>query len=273
MPTLYQLNRLLVADVTTNGVLLDAGEFDVLSLANAPDDVKAGDTLEVFLYRDSADGVAATLSIPRVQVGECAYLKAVSVRGRSAFLDWGLPKDLLLPSTEQTYPVREGNSYVVHVFLDNNGRAMATTKLYDHLDEFAGDLQVGEAVDLLISGESELGFKAVINHQHLGLIYHNELSQPLRFGTRMKGWIKAIRDDGKIDLNINVLAREDRDQLEALILEKLQQADGRLELSDKSSPGAIFRVFKVSKKNFKRALGSLYKQQLIRISEDFIERV
>jgi len=164
-------------------------------------------------------------------------------------------------------------AYVVYAYLDNQQRPVATTMLHHHLNEEAGALKVGDMVELLIAAKSDLGFKAVINNKQLGLIYHDELSQPLSFGTRMKGWIKTIRSDGKIDLSINSLDEKTRDQLEARILKQLREADGRIDISDKSSPEVIFKVFKVSKKNFKRALGSLYKQRLITIEPTYIELV
>jgi predicted RNA-binding protein (virulence factor B family) len=162
---------------------------------------------------------------------------------------------------------------VVYVYLDKQGRPVASTKLHKFLDEGQGNLEVGQQVDLLIADKTDLGFKAVINNKHLGLIYHGELSQPLEIGAQMKGWVKKIRDDGKINLNVNALDSETRDELGVEILRRLKEEGGRIELSDKSSPEKIFSVFKVSKKNFKRAIGSLYKQRLIKISPKFIELV
>lgn len=273
MSTLDQYNRLTVTSVSPKGVFVDGREFGTLYLREAPEHLKKDDVVNAFIYKDANDQLSATAAKALVKVGECAYLRVVSTNDIGAFLDWGLPKDLLLPFSEQAYPVREGASYVVYVYFDNSGRVVATTLLHHHLDEECDQLAAGDAVDLLIAAKSELGFKAVVNGQYLGLIYHDDLSQPLRFGTKMKGWVKAIRDDGKIDLSINTLDKKTRDQLESRILKELQQAGGRMELSDKSSPEVIFSVFKVSKKNFKRALGSLYKQRLIIIQPAHIELV
>jgi predicted RNA-binding protein (virulence factor B family) len=273
MPKLDQTNRLTVKDVSPKGVLLDGLEYGALHLRDAPKNLSKGDVITAFLYRDTSDRVTATAATPKINVGECAYLKVVAEGEFGAFLDWGLPKDLLLPFAEQAYPVREGVEYVVYAYRDNSDRMVATTFLHHHLDEQHGTLKAGDAVDLLIAGKSELGFKAVINNQYLGLIYHDELSQPLRFGLRIKGWVKAIREDGKIDLSINTLDKKSRDQLETRILRELHQSGGRIELSDKSSPEVIFSVFKVSKKNFKRAISRLYKQRLIVIEANYIQSV
>ncbi len=273
MPALYQINTLTITEASDTRVMVDGLSYGELPLRDAPKRITKGDKVDVFLYRDAADRLMATAAKPRAQVGQCAYLKVVSEGEFGAFLDWGLPKDLLLPFAEQAYPIREGASYVVYVYQDNSGRLVASTQLHHHLDEEAGLLKKGDMVNLLIAAKSDLGFKAVINNQQLGLIYHDDLSQPLRFGMRMKGWVKAIREDGKIDLSINTLDQKTRDQLEVKILKALNEADGRVELSDKSSPETIFNVFKVSKKNFKRAIGSLYKQRLIIIHPNAIELV
>jgi len=273
MPKLDQVNRLTITSVSPKGVLVDAKELGTVFLREAPKDSKVGDSLNVFMYKDAANEINATAAKPLVALGECAYLKVVSINEIGAFLDWGLPKDLLLPYAEQAYPVREGAFYVVYAYLDNSGRMVASTMLHHHLEETSDTLTVGDRVELFIAGKSDLGFKAVVNGECLGLIYHDELSQPLRFGSRMKGWVKNIREDGKIDLSINTLDTQTRDQLELRILKELQQAGGRIELSDKSSPEVIFSVFKVSKKNFKRALGKLYKQHDIIIHSNHIELV
>jgi predicted RNA-binding protein (virulence factor B family) len=283
MLTLEKTHRLAIVEINAKGTYVDGGGYGSVFLRKAPESAQIGDKVTAFLYADS-DGkgsedknniVAIFIGEKEAhaKIGECAYLKVVSVGDHGAFLDWGLPKDLLLPYPEQAFPVKQGDSCVVYITNDDNNRAVATTLLYHHLDEEGGDLREGDAVDLLIASKSDLGFKAVINNTYLGLIFHEELSQPLRFGSRMKGWVKQIREDGKIDLSINTLDKKTRDQLESKILTQLQKEGGRLMLSDKSSPESIFKAFSVSKKNFKRALGSLYKQRLIKIESDYIELV
>jgi predicted RNA-binding protein (virulence factor B family) len=273
MIKLEQNNKLKVIEVSDKGTFIEAHEYGHIFLRNASETLKIGDVIEVFLHRDATNKILATLASNQVNINECALLKVVSVGKYGAFLDWGMPKDLLLPHSEQAYPVREGGSYVVYVVQDNSDRLIASTMLHKYLEEDGLDLRKGDAVDLMIAAESDLGFKAAINNQQLGLIYHSDLSQPLKFGSRMKGWIKNIREDGKIDLSINMLDDKARDQLEMRILKMLQQQSGKIEFSDKSSPEAIFAVFKVSKKNFKRALGSLYKQKLIIISPSHVELI
>ncbi len=273
MPNLYQTNLLTVIEVGKDGVFLEGENHGDIYLSDAPDNLEEDDEIEVFIYRNTSDNIVATVTPAYVKVGECANLEVVSTGDNGAFLDWGLPKDLFLPHSEQAYYVDEGDYCVVHVCIDKKGRPMASSMLYHHLDEYQGDLEEGQQVDLLIADESELGFKAIINHKQLGLIYHGELSQPLQLGAKMKGWIKEIRGDGKINLNINAFDTDTRDELEAQILAQLKQENGRIDISDKSPPEEIFKTFKVSKKNFKRATGSLYKQRLIKISPKHIELI
>ena len=273
MPHLYQMNILTIIEIGKDGVFLEGEHYGDVHLLDAPKNLRVDEEIEVFIYRNTSDNVVATVAPARVKVGECANLEVVSTGDNGAFLDWGLPKDLFLPHSEQAYYVDEGDYCVVHVYLDKKGRPAASSLLYHHLDEYQGDLEEGQQVDLLIADETELGFKAVINHKQLGLIYHSELSQPLQLGTTMKGWIKSISDDGKINLNINAFDADTRDALEAQILNQLKQENGRIDISDKSPPEEIFATFKVSKKNFKRAIGSLYKQRLIKISPKYIELV
>lgn len=286
-PGLGQTNTLEIADIGPEGLRLDCGnldpegtgdqEFDfvVLPSAEAIEGLSIGDSVEVFLYLDSDDLLVATTAKPTVQAGECAFLKVLTTGKFGAFLDWGLPKDLLLPHSEQAYPVRAEANYVVYAHLDaHTGRVVCSTLLHHYLEEESNQwMKKGQQVELLIASKSELGYKAVINGTHLGLIYHEELSQPLKFGEKMKGWIKTIREDGLIDLSINTLDEATRDALDAEIMDRLEKEGGRLELSDKSSPEEIFQQFKVSKKNFKRAISSLYKQRLIQIEPEYIELV
>lgn len=273
---LGQMNQLRVVETSFDGFFLEGEEFESLLLpkSEAPEGLEVDDLLDVFVYRDSVEHVVATTATPTAQVGETVFLELLSVNDHGAFFDWGLPKDLFMPYAEQAYPMTVGNSYVVYVYLDErSGRVACSTKLHNHLAETSVYLKSGNQVDLLIYGKSKMGFKAVINDSCLGLIFHETLGQPLVLGDRMKGWVKSIREDGKIDLTVNALDSETRDQLEQDILAKLNQEGGRLMLSDKSSPEEVFAAFKVSKKNFKRAISSLYKQRIIRIDPHYIELV
>lgn len=276
MPALGQHNTLSITRRDIYGVFVDAGEWGEILLPNrqAPRSAAVGDNVTVFLYRDSADAVVATTATPLAQVGEYASLKVVENTPIGAFLDWGLPKDLLLPLGEQAYPVQVGNSYVVRVYVDAaSARICASTKLHHFLPETSATLTLRQPVDLLICGKTELGYKAIVDGSCLGLIYHAENAQPLRFGERMKGWVKAIRADGKIDLSITTLDQDSRAALEQQILDYLHRNGGAAPLSDRSTPEQVFALFRASKKNFKRALGNLYKNRLIEIADDHIALV
>jgi predicted RNA-binding protein (virulence factor B family) len=207
-------------------------------------------------------------SKPKAQIGECALLKAVTVTKTGAFMDCGLERDLLVPISQQLTPMVEGQSYVVYVFLDPNQNVIGSTKLHNFLDERAKNMAPGEQVDLLIVNESELGFKAVINGTHLGLLYRGEVFRPLRPGTKTRGFIKAIRDDRKIDLTLQKQNQQTRDALTERILAFLKASGGTSTLTDYSPPEAIYKQYGVSKGNYKKALGKLYKQRLISLEKD-----
>lgn len=273
MIKLYHTNTLTITDITEYSVYADGGAYGDLPLRDVPENLQIDDTIEAFVYVDGEDEVVATMAKAYAGLGDCAYLEVVSNSDRGTYLNWGLPKDLLLPLSEQVGSLREGGFCVVYIYQDARHRPIASMKLHKHLDEDCGDLKVNDEVDLMIAGKSDLGFKAIINNEQLGLLYHEELSQPLKIGARMKGWVSKIRDDGKINVNINRLNTEARDDLEETILAQLQDNGGRLNLSDKSSPDLIYQRFQVSKKNFKRALGALYKKRLIHISPEFIELI
>ena len=207
-------------------------------------------------------------SKPKAQIGECALLKAVTVTKTGAFMDCGLERDLLVPISQQLTPMVEGQSYVVYVFLDPNQNVIGSTKLHNFLDERAKNMAPGEQVDLLIVNESELGFKAVINGTHLGLLYKGEVFKPLRPGMKTRGFIKAIRDDRKIDLTLQKQNQQTRDELTERILAFLRANGGTSSLTDYSPPEAIYKQYGVSKGNYKKALGKLYKQRLISLEKD-----
>jgi len=230
-----------------------------------------GKCLKDLIFVDHADLLLATTETPYVMVDECAYLKVVDVNQAGAFMDWGLPKDLLVPYGEQISPLKIGQSYTVLAYLDENtNRIAATQKLDSHLSEEAQYFKPGQAVDILIFGKTELGYKAVINNTHIGLIYKNEVFQTLTHGEKLKGFIKAIREDRKIDLCLQLPGKDARDDLNTRILNHLKKNDGESTLTDKSSPDDIYQCFSVSKKNYKKAIGMLYKKRLIRIEKDKI---
>lgn len=209
-------------------------------------------------------------SKPEALAGECALLKAVTVTRAGAFMDWGMERDLLVPISQQISPIVEGNSYVVYLFLDPQNQMIGSTKLHNFLDERAKDMAPGEAVELLIVGKTELGYKAVVNGTHLGLIYKDEVFRDLKPGDKTTGFIKAIRDDRKIDLSLQKQNQQARDDLGSRILAYLKANKGTSTLTDYSPPGAIYRQYGVSKGNYKKALGSLYKKRLIKVDKDKI---
>lgn len=269
----YHTNLLTVTELTEYSVYAECGEYSDIPLREAPEGIEVGDNAWAFVYLDASNEIVATMAKPYAEVGECAYLEITSTGENGTFLDWGLPKDLLLPFSEQVGTLREGDFCFVYIYQDESQRPVASMKLSMYLDEHYGDLELHEAVDIMIAGESELGVKVTINDEQLGLIYHSELSQPLQIGTKMKGWVKEIRDDGKVNININQLDDETREGLEETIIRQLEENDGRIDLSDKSSPDLIYARFSVSKKNFKRAIGNLYKKRKIKISPKFIELI
>ena len=211
---------------------------------------------------------------PKVKVGEFASLKVVDINRIGLFLDWGLNKDLLLPHSEEKRPLQEGDYCVVYAYIDQRTkRITATARLDRYLDLTPATYTVGEEVDLLIVEPTDLGFKAIINGKHWGLIHKNEAFKFLRGGMQERGFIREIRDDGLINLSLQPQGRELRDSLSEAILAKLDANNGRLPLSDKSPANEIADMFGVSKGNFKKAIGGLYKHGVIRILPDGIELV
>lgn len=264
-------NSLTVVKQLDFGFYLDGGALGEILLPTryAPMECKPGDALEVFIYYDSEDRLIATTETPHAQVGECAAMKVVQIGKFGAFLDWGLTKDLLVPFKEQRVPMELGKTYVVGVFLDNTGRICASSRLSMFLEEedFA-DFKPGQAVELLIATRSDLGYKAVIDGTHLGLIHKNDLFKPVRIGERMTGYIKSIRQDDRINLSLQPIGVEAKDSLAEEIIAYLQDEGGSSPLTDKSPPDAIYAVFNVSKANYKKALGKLYKDKRISLTPE-----
>ncbi|MFA5921505.1 MAG: S1-like domain-containing RNA-binding protein [Methylococcaceae bacterium] len=275
MLNIGKINKLNVVKKQGADVYLDSGTSGKVLLADKKlsSTCQVGDTLEVFVYVDSEGHLAATAKMPLAQVDEIAWLKVVSLNYVGAFLDWGLPKDLLVPFSEQHHEMEVGRSYLVKVFLDDKNRIAATTKIDRFISNEAVDFEVGQKVSLIIADKTELGFKAIVNNTHWGLLYQNELFQPLRKGQKLDGYIKKIRDDQKIDLSLHHPGYGKVVSLTDNILIKLKENDGVLMLSDKSPPEAIYAVFGVSKKVFKQAIGALYKKKLITIDKNRIRLV
>ncbi|AKA26006.1 GntR family transcriptional regulator [Pseudomonas chlororaphis] len=276
MALVGRYNSLQVVKHTNFGLYLDGGADGEILLPNRyiPKDIPSEDEdwLNVFVYLDSADKLIATTEKPKVQVGEFASLKVVEVNSIGVFLDWGLPKDLLLPYSEEKRQLNAGDYCVVHVYLDKHTRRItATARLDRYLDKAPVTYKVGQEVDLLVAEATDMGFKAIINNKHWGLIHKNEVFKFLRPGKQEKGYIKEVRADGKISLSLQPVGEELASSLNSKILAKLRENNGTLPVSDKSDPALISNLFGVSKGNFKKAIGALYKNGQIVIHADRIE--
>jgi predicted RNA-binding protein (virulence factor B family) len=272
MAELGKRNSLPVVREAPPGLYLDGGTLGEILLPGRyiPRGAKPGDLLEVFVYRDSEDRLVATTETPLVVVGECAYLRVVSVKpGVGAFLDWGLQKDLLLPLREQARALRPYDWAVVRVAIDSKSdRIIATARLNRWLDRTPPSYVEGQSVKLLIESETPLGFRAIINHTHLGLLYHSDLASPLRIGQAMDGYIRTVRPDGKIDLALDPAGYRRIAPLTEQIIEALKAAGGHLPYHDKTPPEEIRAAFNTSKKAFKQAIGALYRDHKIIIESD-----
>ena len=267
MADIGKRNKLRVVRETAPGIYLDGGIHQDILLPKryvAPG-TAVGAELDVFVYRDSEDRLVATTEVPLVMVGECVFLKVINIRsGVGAFLDWGLSKDLLLPIREQMRPVTTGERVVAYVYLDPlTGRIVATMRLQNHLDLARPPFAEGQAVRLMISGETPLGYRAVVENTHTGLLYHTDLNITLAPGQQLSGYIRTIRPDGKIDLCLNPTGHQRIVPLAQQIMQALAANEGRLDFDDKSSPEAIRAKFSTSKKAFKQAVGSLFRERLI----------
>lgn len=273
MAALGRISALRVVKAVDFGLYLDGGEMGeiLLPARYVPAGCVPGDTLDVFIYLDSEDKLIATTEKPYAQIGECAYLKVVDTNAMGAFMDWGLSKDLFVPFKEQRVPMQAGRSYVVAVFEDNTGRICGSSKLDHFLSERAdGRFKRMQEVDLLIASRSDLGFKAVIDGTHLGLIHNADVLGNLAPGQRMTGYIKLVRMDEAIDIVLQQHGEEMRYSLTKHIMEDLEARGGASTLTDKSAAEDIFARFQVSKGNYKKAIGQLYKEKKIVIEDSRI---
>ncbi|WP_144940075.1 S1-like domain-containing RNA-binding protein [Pseudomonas alabamensis] len=277
MALLGRFNSLQIVKHTDFGLYLDGGADGEILLPRRyiPKDTptEVDDWLNVFIYLDSEDQLIATTEKPKLQVGGFASLKVKDINNAGIFLDWGLSKDLLMPYSEEQRPLKIGDYCVVHAYLDKRTRRItATARLDRYLDRTPANYAPGQAVRLLIAGETPMGFKAIIEDRHWGLIHKNEVFKFLRSGMQESGFIKEVRSDGKVSLSLQPVGQALSDDLQQQILTRLDEAGGTLEVSDKSAPEAISRLFGVSKGNFKKAIGGLFKQGHIVIHDDRIER-
>ncbi len=272
-----KFNKLKVVKTVDFGIYLDGREKGEILLPRkfVPDrPCEEGDEIDVFIYYDSEDRLIATTQTPLVKVGEFARLQVKSVTKVGAFLDWGLEaKDLLVPFREQKADMQQGEYYVVYVYLDfATGRIVASAKLDKYLDNVPPEYTPNQPVDILVAQETHLGYKVIVENQHWGMIYHNEIFCPIAVGDRMQAYIKQVRDDEKIDVALQPSGYDRIDPLSESILQRLEAAGGVLPLSDKSPAEEIARCFQCSKKSFKKAIGALYKAHRIIIGEDSIRK-
>jgi uncharacterized protein len=275
MAILGQRNLLVIVRASQPGLYLDGGELGEILLPGRyiPGDLAPKQKLDVFVYRDSEDRLVATTEKPHAMVGEFACLKVINVRENiGAFLDWGLAKDLLLPFREQEFPVRVGDRVVVYVGLDvKTQRIIASARLNRHLNRDTPAYRDGQPVNILVLGKTPLGYNAIVDNAHRGLLYKSQLAGPLAIGQKLKGFVRTVRAGGKIDLSLDAVGYKRVAPLTDLIVTALKMSGGKLEFDDDSPPAAIRQHFGVSKKAFKQALGKLYKTRRITFSKPGIQ--
>ncbi|EGQ9459078.1 CvfB family protein [Vibrio parahaemolyticus] len=269
-----QINSLEVIKKADFGVFLDGDDYGSVLLPNkhVPEGTELGDHIEVFLYFDSESQLAATIDKPIAQVGEWGLMKIEGINQTGAFVNWGIKeKDLLIPFSEQRARFTAGQNILVYVYTDKaSGRIVGTTKFNKWLDKTPANYEVNEEVDLIIAERSQLGYKAIVNGKHWGMIFPSDVFGKLFIGKKLKGYIKQIREDGKIDLSLQKVGVAKMDDLSSKIIDLLEKKGGFLPLNDKSSPEAIFDTFRTSKGTYKKTIGGLYKQGKIVIEKDGI---
>jgi len=261
---------------TPQGIYLITDEDQEILLPNkyVPSDLRIGDKIEVFIYTDSEDRPIATTLVPKVKLNECAFLKAVDVNQYGAFFDWGMEKDLLVPFSEQFIRVNGGKSYLIYLYKDEvTNRMVGTTKMGRFIRKNKLEIKTGDKVDLLVSGDTEIGYKVIVNNKHYGMVFKNEVFKKIKIGDKLTGYLQRIRKDDKLDITLNSSSLSDVEVLANKIYERLLKEDGKLNFSDKSKPEVIYKEFQVSKKAFRRAAGLLYKERKILITPENITLV
>lgn len=268
-----EINSLKISRNTPHGLFLedDEGEDVLLPGKYLRGDEKEGDVMELFIYNDSEDRIVATTETPKITLNDFAALKVIDVNKYGVFLDWGLDKDLLVPFKEQNKKMQLGRIYVVKLYLDEEtDRLVASGRVKKHLSNENLTVSSGDKVDLMVYNESDLGFDVIINKTHYGLVYKNEVFSSVKIGDDLKGYIKQIRGDGKIDVSLQPDIETHIENSNIIILNVLKAHGGKLNLSDKSSPEDIYSALQISKKSFKRSIGFLYKQKKIKIEPEGI---
>ena len=269
-------NTLRIIKILSFGAYLDGGEGKEILLPTryVPDGAQVGDEVEVFIYHDNEGRLIATTLHPNAVVGEFAFMQVKSVNTTGAFLDWGLMKDLLVPYKEQKLTMREGKWYLVYVRLDHvTGRIMASARIEKFLNNIPPKYKFNQEVDLLVADDTEIGYKVIVNNLHWGMVYHNQVFQRLEKGEHLKGYVKEIREDDKLDISLAPLGYQKVDGVAQTILQALQVQNGFLPVHDKSDPEVIYSLFRCSKKAFKQAIGALYRQHRIALEPDGIRLI
>lgn len=272
MTEIGKYNILTIDRETSVGLYLTNGEEDIL-LPNKyiPNKYELGEEIEVFVYLDQQERPVATTLKPYILLNGFAALRVSFINKYGAFLDMGLEKDLFVPFREQARPMEEGKRYIVYMYLDEkSNRLVGSSKTSQFTDNENLTVQEGEEVSLIVTHTTDLGINVIINEQHTGLLYKDEVYKDLRMGERLKGYIKNIRPDNKIDVTLQKAGVEGIEPNAAKILQELKEGRGFLGLNDNSHPEDIKTVLQMSKKAFKKAIGSLYKQRLIEIKDDGI---
>jgi predicted RNA-binding protein (virulence factor B family) len=271
-----RMNALRICKEVDFGVYLDGGDLGEILLPKKqiPDDANIDDMLNVFIYHDSNDRLIATTLKPYAMAGEFAILEVIDSNPVGTFFDWGLPKDLLMPFAEQKHRMVVGNRYLVRLFVDEEtSRIAASALLGEFLDPIATGLEEKQEVDLIIEYPTDLGVRAIVNNRYWGMLYSDEIFQPLRCGDKLKGYIKQIRADGKLDIWLQKPGYKKIDALSQQILDHIKQHDGTILITDKSPPELIKKTFKTSKSSYKKAIGALYKAKLIVIENNTIRLI
>jgi uncharacterized protein len=270
MSDIGRIVTLTVDRVDDRGIWLRSdSEPILLSRRDAASAVQPGEELSVFLYRDGSGHVRATLKHPHAQVGEFALLTVRAVGPYGAFLDWGVEKDLLVPFRHQPEKMEEGRSYLVRVALDREGRPFATARIEDYLEPRAEGLSEGDEIFLTLWQFTDLGAKVIVNHRFGGLLYRDELRPGSRPGNRLTGYVKRLREDGKIDVTLRKIGTKGAEEAREIVLVALKKSpEGFLPLNDESSPEKIRQMLGLSKKAFKKALGGLYKGGLVELTRE-----
>lgn len=265
------MNKLRVLRRAEHGLYLegDGGNDILLPNKYVPEGTSITDEIDVFVYRDSEDRIIATNLTPKAMVGEFAVLQVAAVTRFGAFLDWGLEKDLFVPFREQKHKMIEGNYYVVAVYLDEStDRVVGSAKLGQFLSEHHPVFSTNQEVKVMVYDINEIGYKCIIDNSYLGIIYKNEVfDSPLKIGQKLTAFALKTREDGKTDLSVLRPGYEKMDGISKQIFEELQDCGGYIPVSDKSPAELIYSKFGISKKNFKKAIGALYKQKLIEIEK------